>query len=186
MNHKSTIDIESDRLLLRRFVPEDIPLAFKNWTSDDEVTKYLTWPSHKDLSVTEAVIGDWIKSYSDPSFYQWAIVLKDLGEPIGSITVVHSDEEVESLEIGYCIGRKWWNMGYTSEAFMAVIPFLFEEVKAKKILAKHIPENPGSGRVMDHAGLKKEGQLRRVHKTNYGINDLIYYGLLAEEYFANK
>lgn len=186
MIHKSTINIESDRLLLRKFVTEDIPLAFKNWTSDDEVTKYLTWPSHRDLSVTEAVIGDWIKSYSDPSFYQWAIVLKDLGEPIGSISVVHSDEEVESLEIGYCIGRKWWNMGYTSEAFKAIIPFLFEAIKAKKILAKHIPENPGSGRVMDHAGLKKEGQLRRVHKTNYGINDLIYYGLLAEEYFTNK
>jgi RimJ/RimL family protein N-acetyltransferase len=60
MNHKGTRTIETERLILRKFTKGDIRLAYKNWTSDKAVTKYLRWPTHKDLSVTERVLNDWI------------------------------------------------------------------------------------------------------------------------------
>ena len=85
MNHQGTIRIETPRLILRRFVIEDAPAAFRNWTSDPEVTKFLRWPTHPHVGVTESVLNDWISSYEKPDFYQWAIELKELGEPIGSI-----------------------------------------------------------------------------------------------------
>jgi len=47
MNHKGTETLETERLLLRRFSESDAEAVFRNWASDDEVTKYLTWPSHK-------------------------------------------------------------------------------------------------------------------------------------------
>lgn len=182
MKHKGTVDIETNRLLLRRFIEDDITYAFNNWTSEDIVTKYLSWPTHGDINDTKIIINEWIKNYSNDSFYQWAIVLKDINEPIGSITVVSIDEDVENFEIGYCIGSKWWNKGYTSEAFNAIIPFLFEEVGCNKISAKHVLLNENSGKVMEKCGLKKEGILRQSYYSNNGVNDLVYYGLLSEEY----
>lgn len=56
--------------------------------------------------------------------------------------------------IGYCIGRKWWKQGITSEALKAVIDFLFDEVKTNRIEARHDPRNPNSGLVMKKCGMK--------------------------------
>lgn len=186
MEHKGTVNIETKRLLLRKFEEKDVRLAFQNWTNDDKVTKYLTWPSHGSVEVTEKVIGEWIKNYSDKRFYQWAIVLKEINEPIGSISVVDMNERASSLHIGYCIGSKWWNKGYTSEAFSAIIPFLFEEVKALRIDSKHDTKNPNSGKVMEKCGLSFEGVLRKSDWNNTGIVDAAYYGLLAEDYFRYR
>ena len=130
MDHKGTVNIETKRLFLRQFEEKDIRPAFQNWTNDAKVTKYLTWPIHGSIEVTKEVIENWRKNYSDKRFYQWAIVLKEIDESIGSISVVDMNEKVNSLDIGYCIGSKWWNKGYTSEACSAIISFLFEEVKA--------------------------------------------------------
>lgn len=184
MKHAGTIQIETNRLILRQFTAEDAPAAFRNWTSEDQVTKFLTWPTHKDISVTEAVLKKWVESYQDKAYYQWAIVPKDLGEPIGSISVVEMDEKTEKVHIGYCIGSAWWKRGYTSEAFAGIIPFLFDTVEAKRIEARHDPNNPNSGKVMQKCGLKYEGTLRKADWNNQGIVDASMYGLLAEEYYA--
>ena len=182
MTHQGTKTIETDRLILRKFIPEDVGPAFQNWCSDDQVTKFLTWPTHKDVSVTEKVINDWISRYEDNTFYQWAIVYKEIGEPIGSISVVEIDEKAKKVHVGYCIGRKWWHQGITSEAFAAIIPFLFDEVKANRVEARHDSNNPNSGKVMKKCGLKYEGTLRMADWNNQGIVDACMYGLLAEEY----
>lgn len=184
MEHKGTVRIETERLILRPFESNDIEAAFHNWTSDDKVTEFLRWPTHSDISVTERVLNDWIASYADKTFYQWAIVPKALGEPIGTISVVGMDERVDSVHIGYCIGSKWWNHSYTSEAFAGIIPFFFDEVKAKRIESQHDPNNPGSGKVMKKCGLKYEGTLRKADWSNKGIVDACMYSLLAEEYYA--
>ncbi len=186
MKHQGTLRIETERLLLRRFVKEDVEAAFRNWTSDDKVTEFLRWPSHGERFVTESVLDSWIEQYKDKDFYQWAIVPKSLGEPIGTISVVEINEMTEKVHIGYCIGSKWWKEGYTSEALAGIIPFLFDEVKAKRIEAQHDPNNPNSGRVMKKCGLKYEGTLRKADWSNKGIVDACMYSLLAEEYYSEK
>lgn len=60
MQHKGTIPIETPRLLLRRFTPQDAPLAYRNWTSDDAVTKYLRWPTHQSEQITKEVVESWM------------------------------------------------------------------------------------------------------------------------------
>ena len=181
MEHKGTVPIETNRLLLRRFTLNDIRYAFDNCTSDDKVTVFLRWPTHQDITITEKVMKGWVESYEDKSFYHWAIVLKEIGEPIGSITVVHMDERVDKVHVGYCIGSKWWNKGYTSEAFSSIIPFFFHEVKARRIESQHDPDNPCSGKVMEKCGLSFEGVLRRADWSNRGIVDACMYSLLAED-----
>lgn len=184
MEHKGTIKIETDRIILRQFTVSDIEAAFHNWTSDEKVTEFLRWPTHVYIAVTEKIVNSWINGYQKNDFYQWAIVEKKLNEPIGTISVVDMDEKTEKVHIGYCIGSKWWNLGYTSEAFSAIIPFFFEEVKVKRIESQHDPENPNSGKVMKKCGLLYEGTLRKADWSNKGIVDACMYGMLAEDYFS--
>lgn len=186
MTHQGTQTIETPRLLLQRFVAEDASAAYCNWTSDHSVTAFLRWPTHADLSVTQQVLADWIATYANKDFYQWAIVPKSLGEPIGTIGVVDQNERVEMLHIGYCIGSRWWHQGITSEALAAILPFLFERVQAKRIESQHDPDNPHSGHVMRKCGLVYEGTLRQADYSNRGIVDAAMYGLLASEYFSRK
>lgn len=183
MEHKGTVRLETQRLVLRKFIDEDITPSFYNWTGDDRVTEFLRWKTHDNVNVTYDVINDWIKKYNCLSFYQWAIVLKDLNEPIGTISVVDSDEKIGKVHIGYCIGSKWWNRGYTSEAFGAVIKFLFNEVKVIRIESQHDPNNPGSGKVMKKCGLVYEGTLKKSDWSNKGIVDACLYGLVADDYY---
>ena len=184
MNHAGTKELRTERLLLRRFRPDDGAAMFRNWTGDPEVTKFLRWPTHASLEVTQRVLEEWIASYSAPAIYQWAIVLKELGEPVGTISVVDRNEDLNILHIGYCIGSKWWRRGIASEAFAAVIPYLFDEVGANRIESQHDPNNPNSGRVMRACGLTYEGTLRQADYSNQGIVDACMYSLLASEYRA--
>jgi len=185
MDHKGTVTIETKRLVLRKFIDKDIPAVYANWTSDDRVTEFLTWPTHRSVEITEKVIKNWIDSYQNDDFYQWAIVLKEINEPIGSISVVEKDEKLNIVQIGYCIGTKWWNQGIATEAFSSIIRFLFDEVKVNRIEARHDTNNPRSGRVMVKCGLKYEGTLRQAGFNNKGIVDVSVYSILASEYYAN-
>ena len=182
MEHKGTTVITSKRLLLRRFVIEDAEAMFHNWASDPDVCRFLTWPPHPDVNVTRRILQNWITSYAQPNFYQWAIALQEHPHNvIGSISVVAQNEELDLVHIGYCLGKEWWHLHITSEAFTAIIPFLFEEVKANRIETRHDPDNPNSGRVMRSCGLTYEGTAREADRSNRGIVDACNYSLLKKE-----
>lgn len=182
MNHIGTQYIETDRLILRRFQLSDAPAMFANWASDDEVTKYLTWPTHADVSVTEGILGQWVPQYEKDDYYNWAIVLKEHGpQPIGNINVAHWSEDREAPEIGYCMGRRWWHRGIMSEALGAVLDFLFERVGVEQIVALHDTNNPHSGGVMRKCGMAFDGVQEKAGKNNQGVVDMARYVLKASD-----
>lgn len=182
MKNCGTQRIETDRLILRRYVIEDADAMYKNWASDSEVTKFLTWQPHSSVEVSRGIIENWLKEYSDEKYYQWAIVLKDNGnEPIGDISVVHMKEDISMVHIGYCLGRAWWRRGIMSEALKAVTDFMFDTVEVNRVEARHDPRNPNSGKVMQKCGMKYEGTLRSADRNNQGICDACYYALLRSE-----
>ena len=155
MKNCGTQRIETDRLILRRYVIEDADAMYKNWASDSEVTKFLTWQPHSSVDVSRSIIEDWLKEYSDEKYYHWAIVLKDNGnEPIGGISAVQMNEDISMVHIGYCLGRAWWRRGIMSEALKAVMDFMFDTVEVNRVESRHDPMNPNSGKVMQKCGMK--------------------------------
>lgn len=182
LTHKGTQTIETDRLILRRAIREDAQPMFHNWASDPEVTKYLTWPTYEKLETAHQILQLWTSEYEKPDYYQWMIVPKELGEPIGSISVVRLNDRVEEAEIGYCIGSSWWHRGIMTEALSAVIKYLFTEVGMNRISARHDPNNPYSGAVMRKCGMKYEGTTRASDRNNQGICDAAIYAILRAEW----
>jgi len=168
LSHKGTVELETDRLILRRFTENDAECMFINWASREIVTKYLSWFPHKNIEESKEIIRSWIEEYKQADRYQWAIVLKESNELIGSIGVVEQKENVRSAEMGYCISDYHWRKGYTSEALACVIRYLFDEIGFNRISAKHDVNNPNSGAVMAKCGMKYEGTLRESWHTKEG------------------
>lgn len=182
MKHIGTKQIETQRLLLRRVTARDAEAMYLGWASDPEVTKYLTWPTYTSIDDAHSILKLWVSEYEKDDFYLWAIEPKDLGQPIGTISMVGMNENANWVEIGYCIGRSWWRQGYVSEALKALITYFFEEVGVGRIQATHDPRNVGSGAVMRKCGMTYEGTLRRSARNNLGICDASFYSILREEY----
>lgn len=123
MNHKGTVNLESERLLFRRFELEDSKHMYENWASLETVTTYLTWKPHPSELETKEIITLWQREYRRKDFYQWAIILKENNENIGVISVVDSNESISSVTIGYCLSDLYWNHGYMTEALERVLEF---------------------------------------------------------------
>lgn len=181
MKNAGTKRLETDRLILRRFVIEDADEMYNNWANDDEVTKYLTWPTHSSVDVTKYILNGWIEKYENDNFYNWAIVLKETGQVIGNISVVELREDIESAIVGYCMSRSLWGQGIMPEALGEVIAFLFDEVGLNRVAAEHDVNNPKSGRVMQKAGMRFDGILRQAGRNNQGIIDVAWYSVLKDE-----
>lgn len=182
MNHCGTERLETQRLILRRFELRDAEAMYRNWASDPEVTRFLTWPPHTGPDVSRAVLESWVAAYARWDYYQWAVVLKENGdEPIGSISAVKVNNDIACAHIGYCIGQAWWHRGIMTEALGAVMDLFFDRVGAERIECRHDPRNPRSGMVMKKCGMTYEGTLRRSDRNNQGICDACWYSLLRSE-----
>ena len=188
MNLIGTKNIETDRLILRKVTKVDALDAYKNWCSSELVSKYVTWDKHESVEITKELYEIWEKEYENPETFRWIVELKDTHEVIGTIDVMGKKYfQYGVCEIGYCYGEKFWNKGYATESLKAVIKYLFEEIGFEVIYANYMNNNPGSGRVMEKSGMKKEGVLRGRIIDKDGIrNDLISYSITNEEYFNLK
>lgn len=186
VDHKGTVRLESERLILRRFCADDMDQIFKNCWSDYEVWK---WTNYAPMSCVEDVrdaadmfTEKWLGAYESPKRYSWAIQLKSTNEVVGRLFGMHPDDSIGQIELAYEIGRKWWNQGLMTEAARTVIDFFFKEVGCNRVYAYHASENPASGKVMQKCGMVYEGTLRQGGKCNLGVIDMVYYSILAEEY----
>ncbi len=176
MKSIGTQTLQTDRLILRRFVERDAEAMFQNWASSAENLTYVTWNPHSDVEVTRHSIHNWVASYANPNYYKWAICLKEKPEQvIGDISIVEIHEEDLSCEIGYVLGKNYWGRGVMTEALKAVLDFCFTQAGFQKIRARYASLNPASGRVMEKAGMSYlETITNGVERKGY-LADLIYY-----------
>lgn len=184
MNHCGTQILETGRLSLRPFAEEDAPAMYKNWASDAEVTRFLTWPPHESAEATGELLREWAEEYNKKDYYQWAIVVKGeegLG-PVGSISAVAYSDRTDMIQIGYCLGRAWQRRGIMTEALSRVMEYFFHTVGENRIEALHALENPRSGQVMKRCGMIYEGTLRQAGRNNQGLTDLCCYAVLRTEW----
>ena len=181
MNKTGTQKLDTDRLILRRFVIEDAEDMYRNWASDPEVTKFLTWPAHASADISRMLLNDWISRYETGDYFNWAMEWKETGRVIGNISVVRLREDIDEAEIGYCMSRAFWGRGIMPEALKAVLDYLFDTAGMNRVAACHDVNNPKSGRVMEKAGMKKEGVLRQSEKNNQGICDAVWRAMVRSD-----
>lgn len=97
--------------------------------------------------------------------------------------VVRKRDKFQTCEIGYNYGSKYWGNGYATEALKEVCRYLLDKVGYRLVEAQHISANPASGRVMEKAGMKKDGVLRQrqIDKITGIVCDLVSYSITKDE-----
>ena len=186
MRHQGTRQIETNRLILRQFSIDDAEKIFNNWASDADVTRYLSWKPHKNIANTRQIIEDWQNRAVMLDDYNWCIEEKACGEPIGNIGVVALMEDIDAVEIGCCIGKRWWNKGIATEAFSAIIDFFFSVVGANRIVVRYDLHNAGSAAVACKCKLTVEGIARDGARDSDGLVDTAVASILRREWIKNK
>lgn len=182
MNHTGTIPITAARLLLRRFRRSDAEDMFRAWTGDEEVMRHVTMKRHGNVGEARLTLGAWLDAYSDPSYYNYAIETRDGGALIGSVAASVRSEKNETAEIGYCIGRRWQNNGYATEAVRALLDYLFLDAGFNRIEAGCAAGNTPSVSVLTSAGMDFEGISREKYKIAGQFTDSLNYALTRSAY----
>lgn len=145
------ITLETNRLILRPFNIDDAEDIFTMWACDDEVTKYLTWNSHKTIEDTYRILNIWLDQYEKPERLNFALVLKEENTLIGGIDVVGYLDSIPV--IGYVLSRKYWNNGYMTEACKCLLNYLFS-LGYNQVRIDAVVDNVGSNKVIQKCGGK--------------------------------
>ncbi|MEW6401756.1 MAG: GNAT family protein [Chloroflexota bacterium] len=150
--------IETERLILRKPRMDDTPAVFAGWTHDPEVTHFLTWYPHEHLEQTEDFVRRCLLAWEGETRFPYIITLKDSNTPIGMI-----DPRIEghTVMIGYGMSRLQQRKGYMTEATRAIIDWAFQQPSIYRVYATTDVENIPSQRVMEKAGMQREGLLRK-------------------------
>jgi ribosomal-protein-alanine N-acetyltransferase len=172
--------LETPRLRLRPFTLRDA-CDVQRLAGDREVSSTTRLIPHP---YPDGLAEQWIASldglYAKGRSASFAITLHD-GTLMGAVGLSIEPAD-RHAELGYWIGRPYWNRGYCTEAARAAVRFAFETLELQRIFAHYIARNPASGRVMEKLGMRREGCLRQ-HRFKAGeYQDLMLCGLLKHEF----
>lgn len=169
--------IETEQLRLRKCEHSDIPECFE-LAKNSNITKYVTWEPHVDISETEQFINSIIAGYEAGTNFTWAICNKQTGAFMGLIGFIQVSERNLNAEIGYWLGEQYQNFGYMTEALRAVIDFGFNKAGLHRITAGYMAQNLASGRVMITAGMNYEGLFRDAVKKDGKYYDILRFAVI--------
>jgi [ribosomal protein S5]-alanine N-acetyltransferase len=159
--------LETERLLLRLFVPEDVE-ALAGVLSDPIAMQWYPRPFSRP-EVEQWIARNRVR-YREDGHGLWAMVLKATGMMIGDCGLVRQDVDGETLiEVGYHVRRDHWGRGYATEAARACMKYVFETLRAERVISLIRPENQASWRVAEKNGMKVWKQV-----TKWGEVHLVY------------
>jgi [ribosomal protein S5]-alanine N-acetyltransferase len=145
------IILETNRLLLRTFTPEDAQLIYE-LNLDPEITRYTGDPV-KDINLAKEVLEQVIlPQYALYNHGRWAVYIKDNMEFIGWCGLKTRPERNE-IDLGYRFLKTAWGKGYATEAAFACIKYGFEKLNLQRIIGRAMPDNIGSLRVLEKCGM---------------------------------
>lgn len=185
INHLGSVTLETERLLLRKTIKEDIDELFYIELNPN-VRRYLG--VHKvGTSLNDNRNYFDFSKYDNLDFYRWSIIEKNTNKLLGCIYLNVHDEKARIYGIDYFLREDSWNKGYATEASKCILNFAFEKLNVNRIESSGAKSNPGTLKVMEHIGLKYEGVRKNGIFYYYGgIQDLVLYGITKEEYYKFK
>ena len=178
---KTAPTLQTERLILRSLTLEDATDVQRLAGDRDIALMTVAIPHPYEDGMAE----EWIRFCSDANkkdeAVNFAITRRTDDNLIGAIGL-ELEQEHQRGELGYWIGKPYWNCGYATEAAKAVVAYSFQVLKLNRIYAFHFTRNPASGRVLEKIGMRHEG-CRRQHTKKWGnFEDSIGYGILKADY----
>lgn len=181
------VQLQTERLLLREWAPSDVPMIYE-MLADQRVEPFHTFPSPVPLEAIENTLAETFADQAKErrTHYGWSILSKSDGSFVGEIGLEGTAKRFRSAEIFYTIHPDYWGRGIATEAAKAVTKFVFEKLRFHRLEAGVDTLNPGSIKVLEKIGMKKEGRRRKILPMAEGWRDNYLYAMLEEDYFLEK
>ncbi|MEK6476661.1 GNAT family N-acetyltransferase [Catalinimonas sp. 4WD22] len=178
-------ELLTSRLSLKKPLWEDI-LSIHQLHSLAETNQYNTLGIPKNIGETEKIVKEWIQAYEQEivSYYTFAIRERNVhtSEFVGLIALKLGSPKYKIAEAWYKLLPRHWGKGYATEALLALIDFGFKELKLHRIEAGCAVDNLASLRVLEKAGMQREGRKRKILPLKSGWSDNYEYAILEEDY----
>src|SRR5262245_20646771 len=146
------------RLRLRRPMASDAPAVFE-YASDPEVARYADWPMSTSIASVKERLSLRADEWSSGDEFHWVMTLPAEDRAIGAIACTISGHVAE---FGFVLARRFWRNGYATDAARAIVEWIFSVPSVWRLAATCDIDNLASARVLEKAGLTREGILRRA------------------------
>jgi len=174
---------ETERLIIRQWKPNDYKDLFE-FASNPQVTKFLQYPTYKDIQTAKNRIKFLIEKYKTQEITQeYAIELKQNKKVIGSLNIGSFKPTAGGIiRFGYTLNPLFQGNGYMTETINSFLKYIKNNNIAKRIEATHDILNEKSGNVLKRVGMTLEGILRKSGENNlHSRYDVALYSILYEE-----
>lgn len=175
--------LESDRLLLRRFSPDDAA-AFQAYRSQPLVYRYqgdgwvdMTAEKYAAFVFRQARI----RAFTPGTWFQIAVERRSDGRLIGDCGVFRLKDDPRQAEVGFSLDPSCQGQGYGLEMVQCLIRFLFERLDMHRIFAVADVQNERSCRLLTRAGFRQEGHFHQKAWSRGGYVDEYLFARLQDE-----
>ena len=146
-------EIETPRLRLRRPRQKDAAAIFDRYASVPDVTRYLSWPTHRSVGDTRAFIDASERAWADQGAGPLLVLTKD-GALLGGTGLAL--EEPHRAGTGYVFAKDAWGHGFATEVTQVLASLAFQIPSLSRLEATCHVENAPSARVLEKAGFLRE------------------------------
>ena len=179
---KDNVELHTERLLLRRYKPSDLPVLVRLLGAREIAATTLRIPHLYTEEHARALLRQMRR---DETLSRFGIFLQPSEELCGGMGL-NLDRDHDRAELGYWIGVPYWGKGIATEAAREVVRYGFESLNLHRIFATVFPGNIASERILKNLGMKYEGCFRQHVKKWGEYRDSENYGILADEWRAGR
>ncbi len=176
--------LHSTRLILRPFALSDAKDVQRLAGDRAIADTTLNIPHPYEDGTAEEWISTHQPRYESGELANFAVTLREEDALVGAIGLMITPR-FDRAELGYWIGKPYWNNGYCTEAGRAVLRYGFQTLNLNRIHASHMTRNPASGRVMQKLGMVHEGTVKQHSKKWDVFEDLELYGIIKVDWEKN-
>ena len=167
-----TVPLRTERMMLRRYRPEDAEPLYRRLGTDPSMYKYSGWNPYATPEMAQETVHRFIESYADEHAYSWVMDVDDV--VVGTIGAY--DYENDRIEVGFSVKRGWQGRGFATEALRKVLEYLTENESIPCVTAWCAAENIGSRRVLEKAGMR----LISMEPDGLTVGEKVYDKLIYE------
>ena len=167
-----TVELQTDRLILRRYRPEDAESLYRYLGTDPAMDRYSGWNPYATPEMAGETVDRFIAGYQDERAYSWVMDVDDV--LVGTIGAY--DDQDDHIEVGFSVVKGWQGRGFATEALKKVLAYLTENEGIPCVTAWCAAENIGSRKVLEKAGMR----LVCTENNALTVGDSVYDKLMFE------
>jgi len=175
--------VVGQRVSLRPFERSDVGGDYREWINDPDVVRFLA--SGAFPQTDDALLAYYESNARSDEQVLFAIMEKENGRHIGNARIYSIDWINRKACRGIMIGDKsCWSKGYGVEVINLLSYYAFEILNLRKLTSSTVGDNIGIMKVNEKCGYRQEGCLREEFYRFDRYHDVIYWGILKEDYLS--